>query len=442
MDYHSATYYLFNKLTYLAISFDNTAIILICIVLLLLTLLFFISGAEVALFSLGYKDINVFKTKKDETSKRIVQFLENPKGLLGSLTIASIVLTITIIILSNYIIDQFFPVSVSWIWPFVTKVLIIGAFIVFIGNILPKVWAAQNNIRFAKNSSFIVEIVYLLFNKISIPLIHVSDTLDNTFAAEDRKKMEGDLLDFTIDKLPDDEASMEEKKILKEIRKFGNTTVKQIMRSRLDINGVEITTDYNTLIKRIEDLHYSRLPVYEGTLDELKGMLYTKDVLPNLNQPNDFDWPKLLRPCVFVHEQKLIEDLLQEFRTKKIHIAIVVDEFGGTSGLVTLEDIVEEVIGEIKDEFDEEEIADDKINDNVIVLEGKTMINDVCKKLNISTDTFDQVKGESDTLGGLVLEIAEEIPQVGQIIESGDFLFTVIEIEKNRVKKVKVEVHR
>jgi gliding motility-associated protein GldE len=426
---------------FLAVGFNNTSIILICVTLLLLVLLFFISGAEVALFSLNYKDISNLKTKQHTSAKRIVTFLENPKGLLGSITIANSVLTIAIIVLSNFIISNLINQENSfWIVVFLIKVVIIGALLVFFGNIFPKVWASQNNIRFAYSSSFIIEIIYLLFGNISKPLIQVSDSLDSRFGNEDKSKIDGELLDYAIDKLPDDEASLEEKQILKGIRKFGNTTVKQIMRPRLDVSGIEFTTTFSEVIKKVEELHYSRLPVYENTLDELKGIIYTKDLLPFLHQAENFAWQKLIKPCVFVHEQKLIEDLLQEFRQKHIHIAVVVDEFGGTSGIVTLEDIVEEIIGDIKDEFDEEETAETQMDESNFVFDGKIMINDVCKKMKLSTNTFDKVKGESDSLGGLVLELAEEIPQVNQIIPCGDFEFTVLEVEKNRVKKVKVEI--
>jgi gliding motility-associated protein GldE len=444
LDYHSffeqSNIFLYS---FLAITFNQASIVLIGVTLVLLFLLFFISGAEVALFSLNYKDISMLKTKEHSAAKRIVTFLENPKGLLGSITIANSVLTIAIIILSNFIIGNFFAnFSTHWLIIFFTKVAIIGVLLVFFGNIFPKVWASQNNLRFAYNSSFIIEIIYLLFGNISKPLIQVSDSLDSRFGNDNKQKIDGELLDYAIDKLPENEASLEEKQILKGIRKFGNTTVKQIMRPRLDVSGIAYNMPFADVIKKVEELHYSRLPVYENTLDELKGMIYTKDLLPFIKENPDFNWQQLIKPCVFVHEQKLIEDLLQEFRQKHIHIAVVVDEFGGTSGIVTLEDIVEEVIGEIKDEFDDEETIETKINENVFVFDGKTMLNDVCKKMNIGTETFDSLKGESDSLGGLVLEMAEEIPAIGQVITSGDFLFTVEEVEKNRIKKIKVEVKR
>jgi putative hemolysin len=437
LDIHSLFYtnniFLFN---WLAISFSQTSFVLVCITLLLLVLLFFISGAEVALFSLNYKDISMLKTKQHDAAKRIVSFLENPKGLLGSITIANSVLTIAIIILSNYIINGLFEVAINnWVLLFLIKLIIIGILLVLFGNIFPKVWASQNNLHFAYTSSFIIEIIYLLFGNISKPLIQVSDTLDSKFGNEDKSKLDGELLDYAIDKLPENEASLEEKQILKGIRKFGNTSVKQVMRQRLDVSGIDYHSSFNNLVKKVEEQQYSRFPVYENTLDELKGILYTKDVLPYLKENEQFNWHELIRPTVFVHEQKMIEDLLQEFRQKHIHIAVVVDEFGGTSGIVTLEDILEEIIGDIKDEFDEEETIDNKIDENNYIFDGKVMIQDACKKMNLSVNTFDKLRGESDSLGGLVLELAQEIPQENEVIPCGDFDFIVLEIEKNRIKK-------
>ncbi len=426
----------------LTITVNNSNIVLICITLLLLAFLFFISGAEVALFSLNYKDISMLKTKQHNAAKRIVTFLENPKGLLGSITIANSVLTISIIILCNFIMNSFFTGVISFWLLFLIKFSVIGLLLVFIGNILPKVWASQNNLRFAYNSSFIIEFIYLLFGNISKPLIKVSDNFNSRFVGDDKIKSDGALLDFAIDKLPENEASKEEKQILKGIRKFGNTTVKQVMRQRLDVSGIEYNTSFALLTKKVEELHYSRLPVYQNTLDELKGVIYTKDLLPFLHEAQDFNWQTLIKPCVFVHEQRLIEDLLQEFRQKHIHFAAVVDEFGGTSGIVTLEDILEEVIGEIKDEFDDEEVIEDKIDDNNYQFDGKIMINDLCKKMNVPIDTFDSLRGESDSLGGLLLELTEEIPAENVVIQCGDFEFTVLEIEKNRIKKVKVLIKK
>ncbi|HYC27581.1 MAG TPA: transporter associated domain-containing protein, partial [Chitinophagaceae bacterium] len=236
------------------------------------------------------------------------------------------------------------------------------------------------------------------------------------------------------------DATQEEKNIILGIAKFGDITVKQIMQTRLDVSGIDYNLNFRGLKQKIEELHYSRLPVYKKNLDEVAGMIHTKDVLPFLNEPDDFDWRSLMRTPYFVHEQKLIEDLLKEFQSKRIHFAIVVDEFGGTSGIVTLEDILEEIIGDIKDEFDEEEADVKKLDEYNYIFEGRTMINDVCKAMNISPNTFDRVRGDSDSLAGLILEIAGRIPQANDVVAAGDFDFTILEVARNRINKVKVTI--
>ncbi len=248
-------------------------------------------------------------------------------------------------------------------------------------------------------------------------------------------------VDYAIDLLPEHEATTEEKSILKGIRKFGDTTVKQIMRTRLDVCGIDHNFHFGDVLKKIEDLHYSRLPVYKNSLDEVVGMLHTKDILPYINEPETYDWHSLIRQPYFVHEQKLIEDLLQEFRNRRMHFAVVVDEFGGTSGIVTLEDVMEEIIGEIKDEFDEEDNINRKIDDHTYIFEGRTMINDACKAMKLPADTFDTVRGDSDSLAGLVLEIAGEFPQVNEEVVSGGYTFIPLEITRNRLDKIKITIH-
>jgi len=249
-------------------------------------------------------------------------------------------------------------------------------------------------------------------------------------------------LDHAIDLTTNETASENEKNILKGIVKFSNISVKQIMKTRMDVHGVEYGTSFGELIALVKELNYSRLPVYKEDLDEVLGMIHTKDLLPHLHEHNDYNWHPLMRPPFFVHEQKPIEDLLQEFQQKRIHFAVVVDEFGGTSGIVTLEDILEEVIGEIKDEFDEEDSGFKKIDDNNYIFEGRTMIHDACKIMDIPAETFDEIKGESDSLAGLVLEIAGDIPKTGAVLQSGDFEFTVLELEKNRIQKIKLMIKR
>jgi CBS domain containing-hemolysin-like protein len=229
-----------------------------------------------------------------------------------------------------------------------------------------------------------------------------------------------------------------EKKILKGIVKFGNITVKQIMKTRLEVFGVEESISFNDLMNNIKEYNYSRFPVYKEDLDTVVGMIHTKDVLPHLQEPNGFNWNSLIRPAFFVHEQKMIEDLLKEFQAKRTHFAIVVDEFGGTSGIISLEDILEEIVGDIKDEFDEEEATIRKIDDYHFIVEGKTAIIDLCNFIELPSYFFDTVKGESDTVAGLFLELAGAFPVVQQVVKYKQFSFTVLEIQKNRIHKIQL----
>ncbi len=410
------------------------------IIVFLLIVSFFVSGAEVAFFSLTYKDINTLKTKQDSSWKRIVNLLEEPKVLLASLVIANTLVNITIIILSNFLIDQVLPVKNDWwFFDFVMKVLIVTVLLVLFGEVLPKVWANQNNFRFAYNSSFIVEIIHYLFRRISIWMVGMSEQVER-FLGKRAASYSFEELDHAIDLSTNNDASVEEKNILKGIVNFGHITVKQVMRTRLDVSGIDYNISYSKLIRQIEELHYSRLPVYKGSLDDVVGMLQTKDLIPHLNEQDDFNWHNLLHAPYFVHEQKFIGDLLKEFQSKRTHFAVVVDEFGGTSGIVTLEDILEEIIGDIRDEFDDEESVNKKLSDYSYILEGRTMINDVCKMLGLSLDTFDKVRGDSDSLGGMILEVAGDFPKTNDVIPCGDFEFTVLEVDRNRIQRVKVDI--
>lgn len=408
------------------------------LVILLFALMFVsfcASGAEVAFFSLTYKDINLLKTKPQPGYKRIITLLETPKTLLGSLMMANSIANIGIIIIINFLIDKYLNLENQW-WLLATKVVIISAIILLFAEVLPKSFAAQNNLRFAKDLSWMVEAMHLLFKRMAGVLVDLSDSIEKQLGQRSAANSIEELHQ-AID-LSDD--SQEEKNIMKGILKFGNIAVKQVMKTRLDVHGLPYDSNFEEVKKKVEELHYSRLPVYRHSLDEIKGMIHTKDLLAHLQQPADFDWHSLMRPAFFVHEQKLIEDLMQEFQQKRIHFAIVVDEFGGTSGIITMEDILEEIIGEIKDEFDEEETINTKIDDYNFVFEGKTMLNDVCRIMQISPDTFDEVKGESDSLAGLVLELAGEIPQQNAVITVGDFDFTILEVNKNRIQKIKVTI--
>ncbi|MDE3251352.1 MAG: gliding motility-associated protein GldE [Bacteroidota bacterium] len=407
-----------------------------------LFLSFVLSGSEVAFFSLTYKDINNLKSKQQPQYKRIVDLLEEPKVLLASLLIANSFINISIIIISNLLIDDMFnfeKLNAVWI-EFVIKVVAVTFLLVLFGEVMPKVLATQNNVRFAKDFGGIVQAVSYAFAGMSKWLVKYSDIIERKLSNRANGSYSLEELDHAIDLTTQNTASENEKNILKGIVKFGNITVKQIMKTRIDVHGIDYTVPFGELIATVRDLHYSRLPVYREDLDNVAGMIHTKDLIPHLNEPDDFNWHHLMRQPYFVHEQKFIEDLLKEFQTKRIHFAVVVDEFGGTSGIVTMEDILEEVIGEIKDEFDEEETGYKKLDDHNYLFEGRTMINDVCKIMDLAGDTFDQVKGESDSLAGLVLELAGEIPQPSKVVATGDFEFTVLEVEKTRIQKVKVTI--
>ncbi len=442
MDHHSVSHFLFFKLNGLAaINSEGTTTVLVIILLFLLFFSFILSGAEVAFFSLSYKDINLLKTKQQQGYKRINYLLSNPKVLLGCLLIANSFVNIAIIIISNILLDNVFHFEhINSVWiGFAIKVVSVTFVLLLFGEVMPKVLATQNNIRFAKEAGPFVEIVFYICKTMSSWLLKYSDIIEKKLAGKSNAYSLEEL-DHAIDLTSNSDASVKEKNILKGIIKFGNITVKQIMKTRVQVNGINRETDFEELQRQLADLHYSRLPVYEEDLDKVIGMVHTKDLMPHLDKPADFDWLALIRPPYFIHEQKMIEDLLKEFQTKRIHFAVVVDEFGGTSGIVTLEDILEEVIGDINDEFDEVEADFKKLDDYNYIFEGRTMINDVCKAMDLNADTFEEVRGESDSLAGLVLEIAGEIPQAAQVINIGDFDFTVLEVEKNRLQKIKVTI--
>ena len=424
-------------LTIIAITPTSSTTVLFFTLLALFVLSFLFSGSQMAFFSLTLKDINMLKTRQQPSYKRIVTLLENPKVLMSSLLIANSFVNIGIILISNFLLDE-------WISSFgmhtlinsAIKIVAISIVLILSCEVLPKVWATHHKIWFASTASMIVDIFNTILSKISVSLVAFDTSVEKAFHTGNDTKDDSQL-DDAIDLLPDNKASSEEKQILKGIRKFSNTTVKQTMRPRLDVCGIEESVPFTVVLNKVKELSYSRLPVYKNNLDEIVGILHTKDLLPYLNE-QELDWHSLLRPVFYVHEQKLIEDLLQDFRNKRIHMAVVVDEFGGTSGIITLEDIMEEIIGDIQDEFDDEQSGNKKIDNYNYIFEGKTMINDLCRILKIPTHTFDLLRGESDSLAGLILEIAGEFPTVNQQFETSNYIFTVLEINKNRIAKVKL----
>ena len=412
--------------------------VFIVLFIALIFLLFIVSGAEIAYFSLSYKDLNLLKTKQQPYARRSITLLDEPKVLMGSLQCANGLLHIVLILMANFLMDTFLPLNGDLVWvALLLKVLIITFVLLFFCDVLPKVYATQNNIRFAKFCSWWLDaLIVPLFRRTGQFMISVGDAVESGLGLSNPTA-------YSLQQIDKDETSQEERNILKGIVKFGNITVKQVMRTRLDVSGINYNLPLAEMMRRVEELHYSRLPVYKNDLDEVVGILNTKDLLPYIGDNSDFDWHTLLRQVYFVPQNKLIDDLLKEFQQKRTHIAVVVDEFGGTSGIVTLEDILEEIIGDIKDEFDDEESGNKKIDEYNYIFEGRTMIHDVCKAMDLPLDTFESVRGESDSLAGLVLELAGEFPALNEVVSSGDFDFAVVETFRNRIQKVKVTIkHR
>jgi gliding motility-associated protein GldE len=438
LDYHSN---ILNVLLTTVSSPPQQDALLFLAMIILLFLSFAIAGSEVAFFSLSFKDIQILKTKHNKALKRVVALLENPNKLLTSMLIANSFINICIILIANTLINHLFVFDKFTIpgFEFIVKVLSVTLLLLFFAEILPKVMATQNNIRFAQSFGGIIQVVYFIFSKPSGIMVKYTNIIENKLA----KKNFGSTysleeLDHAIDLTASPDEQESEKKILKGIVKFGNISVKQIMKTRLDVYGVDASIRFSELLEHIKEHNYSRFPVFNEDLDTIVGMIHTKDVLPHINEGAEFNWASLVRTAFFVHEQKMIEDLLQEFQLKRIHFAIVVDEFGGTSGIITLEDILEEIVGDIKDEFDEEESMVKKIDDFHYLIEGKTPIIDLCNYINVSTGVFDQVKGESDTVAGLFLELAGVFPTLQQVVKYKQYSFTVMEIKKNRIHKLQL----
>ena len=438
MEYHSG--FFLHLLALDSFNFQQEGIWIVLISILLF-LSFAIAGAEVAFFSLSYKDIQVLKTKKHKPFQRIVYLLEEPKKLLTSMLIANSFINICIILIANILIDHFFVFDAIPLpaMEFIVKVIVVTLLLLFFGEILPKVMATQNNIRFAQDFGFIIQAVYVIFSKPSSWMVKYTNFIEKKLEQKTRgNSYSREELDQAIELTTSVNHTSNEKSILKGIVKFGNITVKQIMKTRLDVCGVEAATNFYGLLAHIKEHNYSRFPIFNEDLDSIVGMIHTKDIIPHLDAEAHFDWKSLIRPAYFVHEQKMIDDLLKEFQLKRIHFAIVVDEFGGTSGIITLEDILEEIVGDIKDEFDEEESMIKKMDEFHYIIEGKTTIIDFCTYMELPTHFFDAVKGESDTVAGLFLELAGAFPSLQEVVKYKQFSFTVLEIQKNRIHKVQL----
>ena len=400
-----------------------------------------ISASEIAYFSLGAAEMNELHAKKSATHTLVLNLLSRPKRLLATILIGNNFLNVGIVILSTYITGSLTDFSAHPVLSFILQVVVVTSLILLVAEIMPKVLATRRTLGIAIAMSRPLSILVKLFYPLSSLLVKSTNFIDRRMAGRKYSLTMDDLSD-AIDITSDGETNEDDRKIMKSITRFGDIHAKEIMRPRVDVTAIDESADFHTLIRLVIESGYSRIPVYRDTPDQVTGVLYIKDLLPHLDKDESFQWVGLVRPAFFVPENKPINDLLQEFQEKKIHMAIVVDEYGGTSGIITLEDIIEEIVGDINDEFDleTEGVIYSKLDDNTYLFEGKTPLNDFCKILGIDDRLFDEAKGESDTLAGLLLEIAGKMPEQQEQILFEKFEFRVEASDKRRIKRVKVTI--
>ena len=413
------------------------------------------SSSENAFFSLSPSHLVELNEENTPASMLALSLINEPnrktgtRRLLATILLMNNLINIFIVIFSSWLFERvlhFSSVDLGVILlsaesiSFLFQVVLITFLLVLIGEIIPKIYATQNNLKIVRLMSRPLKVCYSIFKPIVLSLA-ASSSLFDKYLKNRQHSISMEEISQAID-IADENKEIEEKHILKGLINFGNTSVKQIMKPRTEVNCIDINTDAQELLDIIIDWSYSRIPIYEDTFDQVRGMLYIKDLLPYIHKKTNFNWRDLIRPTMFVPEHKKIDDLLQEFQDKRVHMAIVVDEYGGTSGIVTMEDILEEVFGEIKDEFDEEDLSYSKLDNNTYVFEGKTALHDISKILELAPDYFEKVKGDADTLGGLLMEIQEKIPSKGEKIIFDNITFTVESADSRRIKRVKLSIAR
>lgn len=415
-----------------------SVIIAAALAVALLFLSGFASGSEIAFFSLTPDDVSKLEPEKREADAKIQQLREDNERTLATILIANNFVNVMIIMLCNYIFAQLITFKQEWL-QFLCITVILTFLLLLFGEIMPKIYSRQNPLRFCRRAVHGVMILRRLFWPLESILMR-SGVLAEKAMPKENRQLSVDDLEQALE-LTDKDEIKDEQSMLKGIIRFGDETAKEIMTSRHDIVDINIKSSYADVLKSIVENNYSRIPVYQDNEDNIRGVLYIKDLLPYLQKPGNFRWQSLIRPPYFVPETKKIDDLLREFQDNKVHIAIVVDEFGGTSGIVTMEDILEEIVGEINDEYDEEERTYTKLNYNTYVFEGKTLLSDFSRILNIDDDEFEDVEGDADTLAGLLLEIKGDFPSIHEKIEYKNYTFEVVKIEERRISRIKVTVH-
>lgn len=395
-----------------------------------------VSGAEVALFSLSTKDIDDTLQEHPSKGKVISDLLEKPKKLLATLLVANNFINIGVVILFAYVGKILFSDISSPIVKFIIEVILVTFLILLFGEVLPKVYASRNNIKFSIKVAVAIGLLDKLLSPISLPMRSLTIYLHNKLGKQ-KTNFSVNQLSQALELTDSDESSSEEQKILEGIVSFGNTDTKQVMSPRTDIFALDIDDTFEEIYAKIIANGFSRIPVYKDNIDQIEGVLFVKDLLPHINKKT-FDWKSLIREPFFVPENKKIDNLLKEFQTMKSHLAIVVDEYGGTSGLVSLEDIIEEIVGDISDEFDGDNVNYIKINDKNYIFEGKTNLKDFYRVIDVDEQLFDIKKGEAETLAGLILEILGNFPKKNQVIQYENCLFTIEEVDKKRIKRIKI----
>lgn len=415
------------------------AIIAIVLAALLLVLSGFASGAEIAFFSLSPADLNELEDSKDERDQQIMKLRNDSERTLATILITNNLVNVTIIMLCNYFFARVVDFGNAYWIQFVCITILLTFLLLLFGEIMPKVYCNQHALSFCRKTAGSILTCRKLFYPFATILIR-SGLLAEKVVPQEKRVLSVDDLEQALE-LTDKEDIKEEQRILEGIVRFGDETAKEIMTSRQDVVDLDFTSSFADVLKCIVENNYSRIPVYQGSIDNIRGILYIKDLLPHLNKSANFRWQTLIRPPYFVPETKKIDDLLREFQSNKVHIAVVVDEFGGTSGIVTLEDVLEEIVGEINDEYDEEEKSYVRINSNTFVFEGKTLLSDFYKILGLDDETFEDVEGDADTLAGLLLEIKGEFPELHEKMDFLNFTFEIMEMDERRIAKVKVVIH-
>ncbi|MGB3468402.1 MAG: gliding motility-associated protein GldE [Cyclobacteriaceae bacterium] len=411
------------------------------IILVLLILSGLVSGSEIAYFSLTGDEIDSCEQSRLPKENRIVDLLANPRRLLATILILNNLINISIVTLSTYATWHITGSTESEGTTVAILSLSITAAIILFGEIIPKVYANHNRKGFASITSGFLKFFHSVFKPVSWVLMSMSNVVERKFEKKGYN-VSVDELNHALDLTTEQETTPNQKDILKGIVNFSTLSVKQVMKSRMDITAFDVDMDFHELMDQINKNSYSRIPVYNETIDKIEGILYAKDLLPHVEKEEDFKWLTLLRPGFFVPESKKIDSLFKDFQEKRVHMAIVVDEYGGTSGLITLEDIIEEIVGEINDEFDEvHNEGFSKLDDNTYIFEGKTSLNDFCKAIDVDGSEFETVKGESESLGGLLLELNNKLPHAGEVINFDRFTFTAVAVDHKKIKRVRVFIN-